>query len=191
MNILQGSSKLKILDFDIENRPISYGGGDFTFSDITAIAASFIGSREIKVWALGEVSTEEMLAGFKEMYDKADMVTGHYIRNHDLPILMGGYVEFDMKPLGPKLTSDTKNDLIGFSGVSKSQENLCAMFGLPQPKFVMNQQKWRVANRLTEEGIELTKKRVRFDVRQHKALRAKLLEINALRGPKMWYGKDK
>ena len=58
MNSKQSNHKLKILDFDIENRPLSYGGQDFTFSDITAIAASWINENKVHVWALGEVSTE-------------------------------------------------------------------------------------------------------------------------------------
>jgi hypothetical protein len=190
MQIKASNKKLKILDFDLENRPISYAGNDFTFSDVTAIAASFVGSREVKVWAIPEVSYEEMLAEFKIMYDKADMVTGHNIRKHDLPILRGAMLEFGIGILSPKLTSDTYLDLISFSGVSKSQENLSDMYGLPASKFHMNQNSWRQANRLTAEGIALTKKRVISDVKQHKQLRNRLIEANALRGPKMWTGKS-
>ena len=40
-----------------------------------------IGSPDV---VLGQVDTEEMLAGFRELYDQADVVTGHYIRKHDL-----------------------------------------------------------------------------------------------------------
>lgn len=188
MNISQTSRKLKILDFDIENRPLSYGGQDFTFSDVTCIAASWVDSKKVDVWALGEVSSEEMLLSFKELYDSADVVTGHYIRNHDLPIVNGALIEFGLTPLGAKLTSDTKNDLLKFKGVSKSQESLGAMFDLPQPKFQMNQVAWRQGNRLTPEGIALTKKRAVYDVKQHKALRAYLIENNLLGRPKVWYG---
>lgn len=189
MNSQQNNRKLRVLDFDIENRPLSYGGHDYTFSDITAIAASWTDSKKVEVWALGEVTTEEMLTEFKKMYDQADIVTGHYIRNHDLPIINGALVEFGMEPLSPKLTSDTKNDLITFTGVSKSQENLGAMFSLSTPKFQMNQTAWRQGNRLTPEGIALTKKRVVYDVKQHKALRKFLIENNLLGTPKMWYAK--
>lgn len=188
MNILQTKRKLRILDFDIENRPLSYGGQDFTFSDVTCIAASWTDSKKVEVWALGEVSTEEMLLNFKELYDQADMVTGHYIRNHDLPIVNGALVEFGLEPLGPKLSSDTKNDLLKFKGVSKSQESLGAMFDLPQSKFQMNQVAWRAGNRLTPEGIALTKKRAADDVKQHKALREYLIANNLLGEAKMWYG---
>jgi hypothetical protein len=187
MNTVHSHRNLKILDFDIENRPLSYGGQDFTFSDITAIAASWANEKKVHVWALGEVSTEEMLSEFKKLYDQADIVTGHYIRNHDLPIINGALVEFGMQPLSPKLTSDTKNDLLKFSGISKSQESLGAMFDLPQPKFQMNQVAWRMGNRLTPEGIALTKKRVIYDVKQHKALREYLIANNLLGKAKVWH----
>lgn len=85
---------LRILDFDIENRPLSYLGQDFTTAEITAIAAGFTDSERISCWTLklGGDSTD-MLTAFRRMYDRADMVTGHYIRRHDLPIINGALLE--------------------------------------------------------------------------------------------------
>lgn len=178
--------KLRILDFDIENRPLSYLGMDFTTAEITSIAASFNGSSEIHTWLLGVDEMEDILEGFRFLYDEADIVTGHYIRNHDLPIISGMLLEAQLPSLSPKLTSDTKIDLKTAKGVSKSQENLSAMFGLRSPKIQMNTPKWRAANRLTPEGIELTRKRVEGDIRQHKALRNRLIELNMLGPPVLW-----
>jgi hypothetical protein len=86
-----------ILDFDLENRPASYWIPDRPTAEITAIAASWVGSSEVVVWLLKPAETDaeheammhEMLLGFREMYNAADMVTGHYITRHDLPILNG------------------------------------------------------------------------------------------------------
>jgi hypothetical protein len=175
-----------ILDFDIENRPLSYMGNDFTSADITAIAAGFVGEDDVAVWALGEVTTEEMLRYFVSLYNEADIVTGHYIRKHDLPIINGALLEFGLKPLEPKLASDTKCDLIKFKDLSKSQESLSDLLGLPEPKHHMSQAEWRRANRLTPEGIEATKKRVVQDIQQHKELRAKLIEADFLNKPRLW-----
>lgn len=183
---LKPSKRLKVLDFDIENRPLSYGGMDFTFSDITAIAASFEGSRTVHSWFLGEVETEEMLSEFVKLYDEADIVTGHYIRMHDLPIINGALVEFGLPPLGAKLASDTKVDLKRAKGISKSQESLSAMYRLHAPKQHMTQQNWRDANRLLPEGIEEARRRVVGDIKQHKQLRAKLIENDLLRPPSLW-----
>jgi hypothetical protein len=178
--------KLKILDFDIENRPLSYLGQDFTTADITAIAASWEGESKIFCWALGEVDTEEMLLGFKELYDEADIVTGHFIRNHDLPHINGALIDFGLPILGPKLTSCTKEDLVRRKGISASQENLSETFGIKEPKLVMNQPKWRRANRLTQEGIKLTKERVTSDIKQHKELRKYMIKNNLLSPAQIW-----
>lgn len=186
MNSAVRTKKLKILNFDIENRPIAYGGGDFTFPEITAIAASWVGSREIKVWALGEVTAKEMLSGFKEMYDQADVVTGHYIRGHDLGIVTGQLVMHGLDPLSSKLVSDTCTDFIRTSGISKSQENMGSMFGIKQHKQHMNVIDWSEANKLTEEGILKTKKRVRQDVKQNKELREVLISKGYLRPLRLW-----
>lgn len=173
----------RILDFDIENRPLSYLGSDFTTADVTAIAASF-GPNDMYCWLLGRDSQEDMLTGFVELYNRADMVTGHYIRKHDLPHINGALAERGLPTLGVKMTSDTKLDLVKFTGISKSQESLAAMFGLPQPKVHMTQPAWRAANRL--EHIELAEERVVADVRQHQALRLKLIEQGMLGPPKAW-----
>lgn len=181
------SGQLKILDFDIENRPLSYLGMDFTTSDVTAIAAGWTDSNVVHVWALGEVDTVTMLKGFLEMYNEADIVTGHFIRNHDLPIINGALMEFGLPTLGPKLTSCTKNDLKTRKGISASQESLADMLGVPAPKIQMNQKKWRLANRLTDEGIAETKKRVVGDIIQHKQMRKALIAANLLNPPSVWY----
>ena len=176
----------RILDFDCEARPLSYLGQDFTTRELTAIAAQFIGEKKIYCWALGESSPKEMLEGFRALYDRADIVTGHFIRSYDLPLIQATLLEHGLPSLGPKMTCDTKSDLIKFQGISKSQESLGAMLGLKHPKIGMNQTDWRTANRLTEEGIQRTKRRVKGDVVQHVELRAELLRRNMLKPPRRW-----
>jgi hypothetical protein len=159
---------------------------DFTTAEITSIAASFNGERQIHTWLLGVDEMETILESFRALYDEADIITGHYIRRHDLPIISGMLLEAELPKLGPKLTSDTKIDLKTAKGVSLSQENLSDMFGLAAPKVQMSTPKWRAANRLTEEGIALTRKRVEGDIRQHKQLRKRLLELDMLNPPVLW-----
>ena len=183
---LKAGRSLRILDFDIENRPLSYLGMDFTTAEITAIAASFEGEDTIHTFLLGEMSGLDMLDGFRELYDAADIVTGHYIRRHDLPILNGALLEVERPPLAPILASDTKTDLKIGKGISYSQENLSEMLGLPAPKVQMNTPKWREANRLTPEGIALTRTRVEGDIMQHKLLRQALLQAGVLNPPTLW-----
>jgi hypothetical protein len=163
MRITRTSRPIKVLDFDIENRPLSY------WYDGKATA---------------EVTAEYMLKNFKLAYDTADMVTGHYIRKHDLPIINGALMEYDLPLLGPKWTHDTKLDLPKRDGLSMSQEALGAMYGLEAPKHHMTQNDWREANRLTPEGFEKTRERVVSDVIQHKELYQRLRPI--LKPPKLW-----
>src|SRR5580704_12606369 len=182
------TGKLRVLDFDIENRPLTYLGQDFTTSDITAIAWSFGGPIECRLLVNDPdgVSQCDMLLDFQSAYDLADIVTGHYIRMHDLPIINGALCEWGLEPLTPKLVSDTKVDLIGFKGVSKSEESLAGMLGIRAPKITITQTDWREANRLTDSGLALTKRRVVADVRQHMKLRAELLERGMLKAPTYW-----
>lgn len=186
MRIRQTKRKLKVLDFDIENRPLSYWYDGNPTAEITAIAFSWDGDDYVYSFLLGEHDPVYMLDVFCDMYDQADMVTGHYIRRHDLPIINGALMEYALEPLGPKLTSDTKLDLIKRDGLSMSQEALAAMYGIEAPKVHMTQQDWRDANRLTPEGFEKTRDRVVSDVMQHKQLRAALIEHGALKAPKIW-----
>ena len=177
----------RILDFDTESRPLSWFGGEFVTQELTAIAAKFIGEKKMYLWALGEDEPRDFLEGFRELYNQADMLTGHFIRGHDLPVLQAAMLDFDLPPLGSKLTQDTKNDLLRLRGISKSQENLGALLGLSHPKVSMDQAKWRAANRLTPKGIAETKRRVVGDVKQHIELRAELLRRGMLSPPKMWH----
>lgn len=181
-------SKLRILDFDIENRPLSYLGQDYTTAEITAIAACFDGERKtMQCWLLGRDEPEVMLESFRQMYDAADMVTGHYIRMHDLPIINGAMVERGLPCLAEKLTCDTKLDLVRKGSVfSASQENLSAMLGLKAPKIHMNTVLWREANRLTPVGLKYAERRAVEDVIQHMALRRALVARNLLSAPKTW-----
>ncbi len=180
--------KLRVLDFDIENRPLSYLGQDYTTAEVTAIAACYVDDRQsMRVWLLGRDRAEAMLEEFRDMYDTADLVTGHYIRKHDLPILNGAMLEVGRANLEEKLTSDTKLDLVSHGHViSASQENLAETLGVTKPKVHMNTPRWREANRLTPRGLELTAKRVMGDVLQHMALRRELLKRNLLGAPKVW-----
>lgn len=180
-------SKFRILDFDIESRPLSYMGHDYTTSEITVIAAKFIDDEgDPDCWALGENTPEEMLENFLEKYNACGMVTGHYIRGYDLPRVNQALSEFGFAPLENKMTHDTCSDLIKQQGFSKSQENLGELYEINNPKVGMSQTKWRSANRLRSEGIAMAKERAIGDVIQHIELRQKLIDMGQLGKPKMW-----
>lgn len=185
----------RTLDLDLENRPLNYAGhDDFTFSEITAIACADLyvltngrhKGQNVKCWLLGEDHPLTMLEEFRERYIAADLITGHNLLKHDLPILNGAMLEYGLGPLPPRLVSDTYLHLKKRAGVSASQASLAAMLGIKAPKVSMSQTDWRLANRLYEEGIEKTRARCIGDVVQHIAMRKVLLEREWFRAPRMW-----
>lgn len=178
---------MRVLDFDIENRPLSYLGSDFTTAEVTAIAWAWCDQPEdVTVYLLGEHELSYILSSFVEAYRHADLVTGHFISGHDLPMVNGALMECRMPPLPDRLMQDTKTHLVKSKGLSLSQESLGAMFRLEQAKVQMNQSKWRAANRLTPEGLAEVRHRVSGDVRQHMALRRELLALGYLASPSVW-----
>lgn len=178
---------LRVLDFDIENRPLSYLGSDYTTGEVTAIAWAWCDTpADVTVYLLGETDLRTILLAFCAVYEQADMVTGHYITGHDLPMLNGALMEEQLPALGDKLVQDTKVDLIRAKGISRSQESLGAMLQLEQPKVQMNQSKWRAANRLTPDGLALVRERVTGDVKQHMAMRRELDTLGYLSPPRLW-----
>lgn len=187
----------RILDFDLENRPLTYWYDDVTTPEITAIAwmwytpsgdvdPSLANVAILEPPPNGEYSARMMLRRFVEVYNEADMVTGHYIRKHDLPMINAALIEYGMEPLGPKLVSDTKLDLVSRKGLPVSQQALGEIFETKRPKVPMPQAKWRDANRLTPEGMNKTIVRVTGDVAQHIQVRRELLERGLLKPPTLW-----
>jgi hypothetical protein len=180
---------MRVLDFDIENRPLSYLGSDFTTAEITAIAWAWCDQPDdVTCVLLGEVDPVEMLQRFVAAYNQADLVTGHYITGHDLPQINAALMEYRLPTLRDVLVQDTKTQLVRRKGISGSQESLAAMLLLEHDKVQMNQIKWRAANRLTPEGLALTRERVVGDVKQHMEMRQKLLDLGYLSAPVIWRG---
>lgn len=190
-------AKVSILDFDLENRPLSYLGYEWTSAEITGIAWSWIGSDEVSCLLLQKngrfqdnegrtYAVERALTMFRETLLSAGIVTGHYIRKHDLPLFQSALIEYGLPPLRPVTTQDTQGDMVKRKDLSASQENLADMFGLVEAKHHMTMSEWRKANRLQKDGMEATRKRVVDDVVQHKALRAEMLKRGLLKPPRVW-----
>lgn len=181
------SRAMRVLDFDIENRPLSYWYDGQTTAELTAFAACWIGKpRSMEVYLLGRDDMDAAIERFVELYNEADMVTGHYIRRHDLPHINSDLMERGMPTLTEKLTQDTRLDFVKKGDQPATQEYLAEMFGVAAPKRSMSQHEWRRANRLTPSGLAATEDRVVSDVKQHMALRAAMLEAGVLKAPKVW-----
>jgi hypothetical protein len=202
---------LRILDFDIENRPLSYWVPDRPSAEVTSIAWMVAGEHDsIKVvglappcWHKGHeehcpdmpdflMTMPALLETFVAEYNRADMVTGHYIIMHDLPIINAMLYEQRMPLLTDKLASDTKLHMFSKKDLPATQEYLLELLdvrcplGMTLEKFHMTQPKWREANRLSPTGTELTKRRVTSDVHAHSHMRDAMLAQGWLSGPKVW-----
>ena len=187
----------RVLHFDCECRPMAWYGGDFVTKQPTAVAwkfADWAPKQQPSVMWIGashepdNLADEEteMIETFREAWYEADIVTGHFIRGFDLPLLDGALMRLDLPLLGEKLTSDTKLDFAKAQGISKSQENLGEMFELEHPKVPMGTAKWFESNQLTTKGLTYTIERVVGDVLQHIDLRTEMLARGLLAEPKVW-----
>jgi len=185
--MLESKQRLRVLDFDIENRPLSYWIPDQPTAEITAIASCWTDDlSSMQVDLLGEKSVEEIVDRFIERYNQADIVTGHYITRHDLPHINGALLEMGRPPLGAKMVSDTRTNMFKKQGVPATQEYLMEILGIEIGKEHMTQGDWREANRLTPKGLDRTRTRVTKDVIGHMMLRAKMAELGLLRPIKLW-----
>lgn len=202
---------LRILDFDIENRPLSYWQPDRPTADITSIAWMWAGDHDsldcrllapycyhkgheehCPDWPDKMVTQRQMLLDFSEVIAQADIVTGHYITRHDLPIINGALYEHDLPLLSSIRASDTKVHMFTKADVPATQEWLIEQLdpqcplGITLEKFHMTQTMWREANRLTPTGVALTKHRVMSDVHAHSHMRDAMLERGWLGWPTIW-----
>lgn len=204
------SRPARTLCFDLENRPLAYWYDGNPTSEITAFAWKWSDSKHpVKTMLLrkdgdfqidgGVFKNSPRAVGKKfsvpndmayEMFcdelKEADLVYGHNIRKHDLPILQAGLLRRQLPILPPLLTSDTLVDYPKRSGMSRSLENLAAMYDLGGEKYHMSQPAWEKANRLSDDGLELARKRVVSDVLLQEKLRNKLLDLNILKPPRAW-----
>jgi len=179
--------QLAVLDFDTECRPMHYS--DYRpESQITAIAWSWVGSDKVQCRVLEQNLSNErsMLEAFLRAFNKADVVTGHYIRKHDLPLLVEHCMHLGI-PLPKRVeVSDTMLDFRQTKGLGKSQANLSATFGLSAEKHNMTGATWREANKITAAGRAQARKRVVDDVIQNKEWRAFAIANGWLGPPKTW-----
>jgi hypothetical protein len=178
---------LRVLDFDLENRPLTYLGSDYTTAEITAIAWAWCDKpQDVTCVLLGEMTLRDMLLDFMRAYNQADVVCGHFLRGHDLLMVNSACIEQQLPALSDKYVQDTKVAMIRGKGISRSQESLAAMLGLECPKVHMTQADWREANRLTPAGLARRRERVVGDVRQNIELRAEMLKRGWLGPPTLW-----
>lgn len=201
---------LRVMDFDTECRPMHYSDWrpesqmtayawktfDLVFSPNAGLSWAAVLPTSIEGGVLNQdMSNErELLANFLDAYDKADMVVGHYIRKHDLPLVNDhcarmGFVPISERP--QKLTQDTKADFVQIKALGLSQDNLAETYELGRDeggtrKHHMAGANWRVANALDESGRQDAWERVSSDVAQNVELYLELKRRGVMRAPIHW-----
>lgn len=185
------------LCFDLENRPLAYWYDGQTTSQITAFGWKWDGEEKVHTFmlrpdgrydtALGTTYTAEAAhEHFARMLTEADLVYGHNIRRHDLPMLQGQLLRLKL-PLLPALrTSDTCRDYPKRKDMSVSLANLASLYGLSGDKHVLSQTDWEAANRLDDHGVSMARERVTSDVVLQAELRSVLLAHGLLGPPRAW-----
>lgn len=184
----RSSPSKRILIFDIENRPLSYWYDGNPTAEVTAIGWKWADDDETYSAAASKRrAPKSVVREFVRFYDEADIVLGHNIRRHDLPILNAACVENGLPILKPKLTIDTLRDLVVWKDIPKSLEYLCDLLGSPYEKFHMTQHSWREANRLVASGIDRALERVEVDVQATEWVWNELKRRDLLKGrPRTW-----
>lgn len=184
---------LRVLDFDCETMAAGFADPQWVPQKVTCIAWSWVGSDHVEVQTCGGSAglyeepwrRRDLLAAFREVYDTADMVTGHNLLRFDLPVLNADMIRLGLPPLGPKLVQDTMR-LPRTKGLKKGQDNLAGLVETYERKLALDWQQWEDA--YATPGWPVVKDRARSDVIMHKELRAALLERGLLRSPIHWRG---
>jgi hypothetical protein len=177
------------LVFDIENRPLSYWYDGHPTAEVTAIAWKWLDEESVEVRLLDGVASQAqgILADFRVAYEEADVVIGHNIRRHDLPLLNGAYVEHGLDPLPARRTIDTLRDLARWKDVPRSLEYLADWLDCPYAKPSLSQHVWRQANRLLPEGLAVVAHRCEMDVLATEWCYRELLSRGLIvRAPRIW-----
>lgn len=165
---LRKTRDLRVLCFDIENKPGTYGGGDFTHGKVTALGAQFLDEKVVGGWVIQRADPDQptqCAEDFRSMWEQADVVMGHNIRGHDIKLLAGFYTSLDLPLLSERRTIDTYRDQPKMAGISRSLENLCDRWGCPEKKMSLSEYDWEAAYDGVPWGVEKMLARVTSDVR--------------------------
>ncbi len=161
--------ELRGLVWDLENKPGTYGPGDYTHPKVTAIGWQFLDEKHTHSMALTRNHEESMLAScevFREAWEQADYVVAHNGRRHDRKIILGLYDAVGIPRLSRKRMIDTYLDIVEKpEGYSRSLENLADRWGCPEKKMSMSEFQWEQAYDGVPEAVMRMRRRCESDVR--------------------------
>lgn len=169
----------RVLDFDCENGPGFFWYNDTTTSMLHTVSAAWVDSPgQVHTWTthwkppLGLVV--EDLSKFRKLVESAGAVTGHNILRHDIPLLNSHYDRLDQPRITWPRAIDTMKLIRGGMGMSRSQENLLAMYELSREKMTVPLAVWEKAWRGAKKESRMVVERCESDVLGHIELYKKL-----------------
>lgn len=179
----------RVLDFDLETIAAGFADPEWVPQKITCAAWSWVDSDEVEclvatpagIWKpdLRRKMLEPLCAAIRG----ADMLTGHNILRFDLKVLQTECMRLGLPNLPAVKVQDTIR-LVKTKGFKKGQDNMAKLVGTDHQKKAMDWQDWEDA--YEEAGWQGIKERAVNDVRQHKELRLRLLELGWLKPPVSW-----
>jgi hypothetical protein len=181
---------MAILDFDMESLAAGFADPAWVPQKITCISWSWVGYDAVN----SVISTQmgffipsiraNALAQFMPIFNQADMVTGHNLLRHDLPLLRAECLYLGIEPPKAKLVQDTIR--IGKSkGLKKGLDNLGGMLMTQEEKQAMDWAAWEKA--YEDPTWQAVIDRCESDVRLHKEVRAEMLRRGGwLKKPVTW-----
>lgn len=116
----------------------------------------------------------EDLARFRKMIESAGAVTGHNIIKHDIRLLNSHFDRLDQPRIRWPHVLDTMQMITGGMGMSRSQENLLAMYDLERVKMTVPLAIWEKAWRGAKKESAIVVERCESDVLGHIELYKKL-----------------
>lgn len=181
----------KVLDFDTESLAAGFYDPQWVPQKITCIAWSWIGQDRVHVATCKDerglysksVWRREMIQLFLKALLKADLVVGHNIIRHDLPVLNAECLRLGLKPLPPIKVQDTMR-FTKTKGFLKGQDNIGALIDTHDQKMSLNWQQWDDA--YAEPGWPTVIKRCKGDVKMHKDIYAHMLAEGWLKPIRIW-----
>lgn len=165
----------KVLDFDTENVPGFYWYDGKASDRLHTVCWSWMDedyvAESTTVWVeKSGLELDSNLEAFWAAVEKADAVTAHNIKRHDVKLLDAYRFRNGLPPLRWPHIIDTMDMAPKGGGMSRSQENLATMEALIQEKPHLPLVVWEEAARGDPDACREVVERCVADVRQHKAL---------------------
>jgi DNA polymerase elongation subunit (family B) len=183
------AGKARILDFDTESLAAGFADPEWVPQKITCAAWSWTDEEHVEV-RVGNPHTfftprarARMLKPFVAALLEADIITGHNIIRHDLPVINAECLRLGLGSLPSLMVQDTIR-VAKTKGLKKGQDNIARLLCVPEEKMALDWQAWEDA--YAKKGWPTVADRCMSDVVQHKQLRAAMLDAGWLKDPVSW-----